>query len=237
MSSSTAKAPRSPSGAGPSRGRRPSLAAALGWVAACGISFVFGLFVGRQTAPIPFDLHQLERHLLTLRDEVVDQRQKALDTYFDATSDQTHLTFPDSLKGTAGGGGGEAPMAEADEAPEAAQAGPVRVLRKMPGLKPKSARKSTVVRARPKPPAPPAAKVSGGTVTIQVAALSRVEDADRMVAQLKAEGFEAYKTVARIKDQGVRIRVRVGAFADEAAASGSVKALKAKGYRPMVVGR
>lgn len=218
------------------------------WVTACCVSFVFGMLVGRQTAPIPFDIHELEKHLLSLKGDVVEEKKKSLDAYFDATNDRTHLVFHDELKDT--GAAKPVPAARQRNAPKtpdgkSADSGPIKTIRRPPGLKPKGPSKTrSIAKAKPKarPGAATQAKAktppaASGKITIQVAALSSVEEADRMVARLKSQGFDAYQTLTRLKDKGIRIRIRVGAFSDRSAAAGSLKALREKGYKPIVVQR
>jgi cell division septation protein DedD len=204
------------------------------------MSFTFGLFVGRQSAPVPFDVHQLEKHLLSLKSDVVREKEASLDRYFDETSDRTHLGFHDSLKNKEP----DVPVdfddpAPATPTPDAARDG-IRVIRRSPSLKAKSGKTVTpvpLVSATAAPSAPPAPRRSPGGVTIQVAALSSAEDADRMVAALKSQGFDAYQTLTRSQDKGIRIRIRIGAFTDRKEAVGPIQALREKGYQPILVPR
>ncbi len=212
------------------------------WVAACGFSFTVGLLAGRQTAPIPFNVHQLEKSLLSLKGEVLEEKKKSLDAYFDATKDQTHLGFYDSLKGTERA----APDPAYQKSNRTASAGAtsvsekIKTIRRLASLKPKPKTSFRIEQPKPKQAiadtGKPAASEKGG-LTIQVASLKNPEDADKMVARLKSQGFNAYKTLARLKDQGIRIRIRVGSFADRKAASNSLKALQEKGYQPIIVQR
>lgn len=211
------------------------------WVAACGFSFTVGLLAGRQTAPIPFDVHELEKSLLSLKGEVVEEKKKSLDAYFDATNDRTHLGFYDSLKGTERAAPDPAYRKSNNAAPGGAPTGSeeIKMIRRATALKPKPKTPVKIETPRPKPrmadTANPAGEKEG--LTIQVASLKSPEDADKMVARLKSQGFDAYKTLTRIKDQGIHIRVRVGAFTDRTAASDSLKALQKKGYQPIIVQR
>jgi cell division septation protein DedD len=63
--------------------------------------------------------------------------------------------------------------------------------------------------------------------TIQVAALSDVDSARALVAELKAKGYSAYVVIPPPPDAGGLYRVRVGRFTSRAAATRVVKGLEA----------
>ncbi len=207
---------------------------------ACSASFTFGLLIGRQSAPVPFDIHQLEKHLLSLKGDVVREKEKSLDRYFNETSDRTHLGFHDSLKNKEP----DEPVVMEDLVPPAPQrdapSDGIRVIRRSPSLKAKTGKRANDPRpssTTAKPSAAPGPRKSPGGVTIQVAALSSAEDADRMVAALKSQGFKAYQTLTRSQGKGIRIRIRIGAFTDRKEAAGPIQALREKGYQPILVPR
>ncbi|MFZ7125760.1 MAG: SPOR domain-containing protein [Desulfobacterales bacterium] len=211
------------------------------WGLACGFSFFVGLLAGRQTAPIPFDIHELENNLKSLKAEVVAQKEKALESYAETVADRTDMVFFESLKGKEGAAAER--ISSASSSPSG-DSSPVRLIKRSRGLKPKPSRMAGIQKPASSQPGPEAPKPRAATApavkgafTIQVASLSTAEVADRMVAGLKNQGFDAYKELTRLPDQGIVIRVRVGAYPDREAASNTVAALEKEGFKPIVVGK
>src|SRR5262245_44458863 len=90
--------------------------------------------------------------------------------------------------------------------------------------------------ASTKPPTPPpdvAPKVGAtGAWLVQVGAFGSRENADTMVAQLKAKGHKA--TVDTNGPARSRFRVTLGPFADRPTAEGTATRLKGEGFTPFV---
>lgn len=85
------------------------------------------------------------------------------------------------------------------------------------------------------PPTPPDATpkaVAAGAWLVQVGAFGSRENADAMVAQLKAKGHTG--TVDTNGPARSRFRVTVGPFADRPTAEGTVTRLKREGFTPFV---
>jgi cell division septation protein DedD len=81
----------------------------------------------------------------------------------------------------------------------------------------------------------PEAGTTGGDYTVQVAAVTKRPEADRIVRALKAKGYEAFVYIPSGGDPP-RFRVRVGSFKDrkKADALAARIALEGKGYEPWV---
>jgi len=71
--------------------------------------------------------------------------------------------------------------------------------------------------------------------TIQVASVKEEETADRMVSELKANGYSAYKTDAEIPNLGHWFRVRVGHYTNKEQARSTIEALKQKKFAPILL--
>ena len=124
------------------------------------------------------------------------------------------------------------------EPPAAAEsgrpAGPP-VIRRREGLRAKTPGRSgpdvrPSAREGPKTPA-----AQPGRVTLQVAAVKDGAVARKMVADLKAKGFDAYRSTATTGGQGTWHRVRVGRFADRQAAAATKRRLEGQGMAPIIV--
>ncbi len=197
--------------------------------------FVLGVLVGRQTAPIRFDLGGLDAELATLQ-EKEQQQQKARMKIDPQTADpKTDLEFYEELK-------------KSRQRPESQV--------RQPAPKPKAAGKSSpeAVKKPPVKPAPadsqrtrkaPAAATQSGpaadtesesvSLTVQAASLKNPEDADKLVSRLKKNGYPAYKTIAVVAEKGIWFRVRVGWFSSREEADRTLKQLKKDGFDPFIV--
>jgi cell division septation protein DedD len=82
----------------------------------------------------------------------------------------------------------------------------------------------------------PETSATAGDYTVQVAAVKKRAEADRIVRDLKAKGYEAYVFVPDGGDQPGIIRVRVGSFKDKQKADVLAQRLtrEGKGYKPWV---
>jgi len=96
--------------------------------------------------------------------------------------------------------------------------------------------KPAAEKTQPRPGAPesmtpPAAK----PYSVQVAAFKAAADADKLVAELKKEGFSAYRAIGKVPGKGIWYRVRVGAFDSKAQAASTIAKLKKAGKKPIIV--
>jgi len=201
---------------GRSWGRLLGLAAALVWM------FVLGLLVGRGTAPVQFELEPLSRELAELKQADILQEEQRVKQDAAAAGQKTDLEFYEELKKTPSA---SAPRKKAAVSRKIAKPA-VEKPQKKPGPSPGEAAKPAQVRETA-----PAA----GRLTVQAASLQDPEDADALVRRLKAKGYPAFKTVARIPERGIWFRVRVGSFASESEAGTMIKKLKSDGFDPLLV--
>ena len=85
-------------------------------------------------------------------------------------------------------------------------------------------------------PGVPETAASTGGYTVQVAAVKKRAEADRIVKDLKAKGYDAYVFVPDGGDQSGVFRVRVGSFKDKQKADVLAQRLtrEGKGFKPWV---
>ena len=87
------------------------------------------------------------------------------------------------------------------------------------------------------PAAAPPAATQPGNYTVQVAAVSRREDADGIVSHLKTKRYEAYIVAPGPGDKPAMFRVRIGSFKDKRQADRLAEQLlrEDKRYKPWVI--
>ena len=196
---------------------------------ACAWMFVLGIFVGRGTVPVRFDIEKLENELAALKEAVI---KKEFDRYkVDSNSEdnKTRMGFYEALKNT-----GEEERLKAD----------------IPKKKPKPLPKKTVSRAKKtvvSKKSVTALKEKTATFkkstkdnknfTIQVASLKDSKNADNMVAKFKKRGYPAYKSIGKIPGKGIFYRIRIGYFKNRAQAGSTFNRLKKERIKAIIVQR
>jgi cell division septation protein DedD len=207
--------------------------------------FVFGVLVGRGTAPVQVDIQKLQNELIALKEAVLRKEKERLDTYTKDLNEKEGLDFFVELK-------------QADGRAVPADA-PTEAGTPQPSLDPKSA---TPVQQKPEPPtagstvvgADDAAvqempedkkleekqpktveKKPSGTWEIQVASMQDATAADRIIQKLRQKGYAAHRFGAEIPGKGYWYRIRVGPFRDKADAETKLKSLKNDNYSTMLI--
>jgi len=234
MKKPRAKTPPSAEGTPPARpARRHSIPA---WLAVMFITwvwmFVLGLLVGRGTAPVRFDIANLQKELAALKEAMYQKEMTRFKIDTGETISKTGLGFYEALK------------KERDEsllpvvkrmAPKPApppKAPPAQAAVKPP---PKKKRADSSRGDRPKPSkAPPAVRQA---FTIQVGAFRSKGDAQTLMGKLKKQGYSAYLTRDKVPGKGIWFRVRVGSFKTRAKAGGTLARLKRQKLTGFVVSR
>ena len=197
---------------------------------ACAWMFVLGIFVGRETVPVKFDMEKLENELAALKEAVI---KKELDRYKpdpNVEDNKTKMEFYEALKNT-----GEEERLKAD----------------IPKNNPKPLPQKTV--STPKKPAvtkkietAPKAKTAAAVAksaednnnfTIQVAALKDLKIADNLVAKLNKRGYPAYRSMGKIPGKGIFYRIRIGSFKNRADADIIFNRLKKENIKAIIVQR
>ena len=196
---------------------------------ACAWMFVLGIFVGRGTVPVRFDIEKLEKELAALKEAVI---KKEFDRYkVDSNSEdnKTGMGFYEALKNT-----GEEERLKTD----------------IPKKKPKPLHKKAVSKAKKtivSKKSVTALKEKTATFkkstkdnknfTIQVAALKDPKVADNLMTKLKKRGYPAYRSIGKIPGKGIFYRVRIGSFKNRAQAGSTFNRLKKERIKAIIVQR
>ena len=177
--------------------------------------FVLGIFVGRGTAPVKFDIEKLQKELVALKEAVLKKEKKRLKVDPDTGTGRIDLSFYEALKETKKNVRSSGTPSQKKEHPE------------------------KKVDVRPSPRQIKTASTghagTGDGFTIQVASSKDLKAAGKMVNQLKAKGYPAYTTTAKIPEKGIWYRVRIGKFKDRSEARDMLSRLKKNKFKPIVV--
>jgi DedD protein len=232
-----------------------------GWVVLifflCAWMFVLGILVGRGTAPVKFDIAELEKKLEALQaDDGGDQGKAPAPKAPDTVKDKTDLEFYEALKENkvdpdvpalqkpkAFEGKIEAPaektVSREPKKKNVPQAAPSESASQKAGpQKPKPATDSQIKKPAKKQEnvtAVARTNATGPVYTIQAASLRDAKDADRMVQKLKKSGFPAYRAIGKIPGKGIWFRVRIGEYKRKSEAQSVMKKLEKEGLKPILV--
>ena len=223
--------------------------AIAGWLGVifllCAWMFVVGILVGRGTAPVKFDIDNLEAKLDD-SGKNIDQKQEGQPPgKSDIVRDKIELDFYEAL-----------PEDREDARIDKEKSAPV-ISKKVEPPADKKPAPTTGEKAAPNDKAPkqtdpkpgfkkkkpakqPVAaksqtKPTGKLYTVQVAAVKVAKDADRLVEQLKNKGFPAYRVIGKVQNQGIWFRVRVGKYNTKSEALSMKQKLTKAGMKPIVV--
>lgn len=200
--------------------------------------FVLGVLVGRGTAPVHFDIQALQKDLAELRDAMTQTEREAVEKAMRGEDAPASLEFYEALKADRPDAA-EAmiavqPPPDTEVGAAAAAAGGTPPHKSRLTLKPKSARAPTASSSEP-PPSPSVPAGAQPHLTIQVAALKDGAAAERIVANLKKDGYSAYLSRIVIPDKGLWFRIRVGAYADPDQAAADMARLARERQNPILV--
>jgi len=199
--------------------------------------FGLGVWVGRGTAPLRFDITKLETELAEMTARLLQEEQQRTTIAQEAAGDWANLDFYEALKKS-----GDDPLPDPEGPRDTGGAAADR----SETAKPKKSLKAATRTAAAPPAAvkePPAAKppsaasppAAAGELTIQVASLKDPGDAARLVQTLQARGFAAYRVTGQITGKGTWYRVRVGAFKDRGTAQAVLERLKNQKFDGLVI--
>jgi cell division protein FtsN len=197
--------------------------------------FLLGVLVGRGTAPVEFDIDQLQRSLLAKREAAGKEQQDQLLQETQSGTNKTELDFYEVLKSPANDDQ-MSPAALPKQPPPAAKAQVPKVIR--PKVAPKRQRPPTSDPPEPSRLAPPPVKenLPSAKFTIQVASLKEARGAEEMVAKLVKKGYPAY-TTRTVVSGTTWYRVRIGGFQERREADRMVGRLKKEKMAPIIVNR
>lgn len=191
---------------------------------ACVWMFILGIFVGRGTAPIKFDIEKLQKELISLKEENAKKEKEKLNRYLSEAKKKTNLGFYEALKkDERETGSEESGLKQIDSRRE-----------KDPGTTSIDSPRTTRPYNKNSPLSP--SEREGKNVTIQIASLRDVNAADAMVEELIAKGYqEAYRSIGNVPGKGIWYRVRIGYFVDKSEAQHEVNRLIQDKYTPLIV--
>ena len=227
---------------------RRAIAAWLGVIfLLCAWMFVIGILVGRGTAPVKFDIDNLQADLEDSANHLGQNQKGQPPGRSDIVRDKTELDFYEAL-----------PEDRQDDRIDKEKLPPV-ISKKVEPPADKKPEPTTGEKAAPEDKAPkqtdpktgfkkkrpakqPVAAKSqtqptGKMYTVQVAAFKskNEKEADRLLAELKRQGYDAYRKISKVEDRGIWIRVRVGKYNTRSEASATLKKLTKSGRKPIIV--
>lgn len=187
------------------------------------LMFTLGVFVGRGTAPVRFDIEKLQKELASLKADMVEKERQQANIYREVIDPKAELGFYEALKKTVA-----EPVPDDLLKPEKSTAS---VPAAAPPAPAPSSRKAT--------PAPDtgseAETEKPGPLTIQVASVKDAKAAEAMVQRLKKKGYPARKVLGKVPDKGIWYRIRIGSFQRRADTEGTLARLKKEGMNGIVV--
>jgi len=196
---------------------------------ACAWMFVLGIFVGRGTVPVRFDIEKLENELAALKEAVI---KKEFDRYkVDSNSEdnKTRMGFYEALKNT-----GEEERLKADIPKKKSKPLPKKTVST---AKKTVVSKKTVTARKAKTAVVRKSAEDNKNFTIQVAALKDPKVADNLVAKFKKRGYPAYRSMGKIPGKGIFYRIRIGSFKNRAQAGSTFNRLKKEKIKAIIVQR
>ncbi|MCK4620040.1 MAG: SPOR domain-containing protein [Desulfobacterales bacterium] len=189
--------------------------------------FVLGVLVGRDTAPVKFDIEKLQKELVALKETVIKKEQKLFKIDSDGVRNKTDFGFYEALKETKKDKNNGAGISKKQQTKHLSENKTVTVKKRVFSDKSKIINKDKQKNLTK----------TDKKLTIQVASFKDSKDADEMVAKLKKKGYPAYRTSSNIPEKGIWHRVRIGFFKDKAEAGSTLNKLKKEKYGPILVNR
>jgi len=213
--------------------------AVIGWLVAvfiaCGWMFALGVLVGRNQAPIKYDIDAIGKKLSELKQRESVKGDGGMREKKAAPKDRNQLEFyealPENREDTKLL---ERPMPKAEPDKSSAIAKKVEPSR-ADSVAQQTAKKSASPPSGDAPSQPKAAASSPGIFTIQASSVKNKPDADRLVGKLKERGFPAYLLTSELEGKGTWHRVRIGSYPTREEAARVLDELRRAGMKPILV--
>ena len=186
--------------------------------------FVLGVLVGRGTAPVQFDIGELQQELIALKESIIAQEQERVRADTPTLEEKKDLEFYEALKGS---------TKDENLLIKKRTSSPAASADNQKGTQAEKASKTPLTSMKKKTRAGSAPEVKGDFY-VQVASTRRADAADDLVKKLKGRGYPAYKTKVEITGKGTWYRVCAGGFTSQAEAANTRDRLTALGYKGMV---
>jgi cell division protein FtsN len=221
--------------------------ALAGWACfiffACAWMFVVGVLVGRDTAPIEFDIAGIQKKLEADREDLENKERSRIQGKSGISEDKTKLDFYEALRDnredteldkeklSSSIGKKTAPLPAKKPPPSIDDKADRKIIEK----KPPPAKKPTKPPQKPSSASKSKIRPAVKTYTVQAASVKNARDADRLVAELKKTGFHAYRAIGKVPGKGIWYRVRVGKYRNKADARNTMQKLKKAGIKPILI--
>jgi cell division septation protein DedD len=180
--------------------------------------FVLGIFVGRKSVPVRFHIKDIKKELASLKNSDEKVEKPSEDTVI--SEKKEGLGFYEDLKEN------ESPKSPKVKPPSDKQ----KIIKK--SFHEKAATINTVKTEKEKKSETVKSEKS---FTIQVSSVKDEATADRLVAELKKQGYSAYKTRVNIPNLGIWHRVRIGHYRSKDKATPTIEGLKKKAFQPILL--
>lgn len=218
----------------------------------CGCMFILGVLVGRNTAPVQFDVDSLEKKLINLQDSVLKREKQNINVAADPDPFIEPVDIIDTLKDK-----GKKPQVYEQYVPPVltpkyAKIPPSRQQPERTNAKPEPVPKKKVVRLNPvkkfepviekkakvevekKIKEPPKQKMPDTGCAIQVASLKNQQKAKSLTKKFKKKGYPAFCQSLAINGE-MWHRVRIGPYPDRSLAEKDRLRLKEAGVDSIVL--
>jgi cell division septation protein DedD len=200
--------------------------------------FGMGVMVGRETAPVRFDLDQLKKTLESLQRAPREPQKNAPPAESTEMKDKTKLDFYEVLPKNREDADVNLPKPPPVPAAAKAQETPAQARAEKPPTVPVAPPAPKTEKPATAPaPSPQAAAAPGQAFTVQVSAVKSEEEARRMVDRLRQRGYAAHVEATTMPDKSTWYRVRMGEFPTKESARGTVDRLQKDGFGSIVVPR
>ena len=221
--------------------------ALIGWACfiffVCAWMFAIGVLVGRDTAPIKFDIAGIQKKLEAAKEDLENKELSRIQEKSGITKDKTKLDFYEALRDNREDtqldkkklSPSISKKAEPLPAKKPSRSIDDKANRKIIGKKPPPEKKPTKPPQKPTSVSKSKIRPSVKTYTIQAASVKNARDADRLVAELKKTGFRAYRAIGKVPGKGIWYRVRIGEYKSRASARHTLNKLKKAGLKPIVI--
>ncbi len=194
--------------------------------------FILGILVGRGTAPVRFDIEELQNELAALKEAVVKKELERFKIDSNSADNKTEMNFYEELKVTR-----DEDSLDIDTSEQKAEPLPENTVSESKKIGPSEEALSVKSHQESEPATISKTDKINKNLTIQVASFKDPNVADKMVAELKKKGYPAYRSIGKIPGRGIWFRVRIGYFSSKSQAGSMLKMLKKDRMKPILVRR
>lgn len=215
--------------------------------------FILGILVGRGTAPVQFDIEKLQNELAALKEDDVKEELERFKIDSNAADNKTEMNFYEELKVTKDvdspnidtSGQKKEPLPEnkevvslnIDTSEQKKEPLPENTVSEPKEIGPSEEALSVEAHQESKPETLSKTDITNKNLTIQVASFKDPDVADKMVEELKIEGYPAYRSIGKVPGKGIWFRVRIGYFSSQSEAGSMLKMLKKDKLNAILVNR